>query len=123
VTEAVAPDTASRAATQEDAWTSRLATRSCRPRPRRSPACAARRVPNHLRMSRGSQGKGPAMPADMLRSFVFARHAESAANAADVLNTGHKTQPGRCPHFRDGTPPCGPGGPVRQRNSKDTVTR
>jgi hypothetical protein len=31
------------------------------------------------------------MPADMLRSFVFARHAESAANAADVLNTGHKT--------------------------------
>src|SRR5260221_13499059 len=27
------------------------------------------------------------MPADMLRLFVFARHAESAANAADVLNT------------------------------------
>jgi len=27
------------------------------------------------------------MPAGMLRLFVFARHAESAANAADVLNT------------------------------------
>lgn len=27
------------------------------------------------------------MPADVLRLFVFARHAESAANAADVLNT------------------------------------
>ena len=27
------------------------------------------------------------MPADMLRLFVFARHAESAANAAHVLNT------------------------------------
>src|SRR5258708_20356154 len=27
------------------------------------------------------------MPADMLRLFVFARHAESAANAANVLNT------------------------------------
>ena len=27
------------------------------------------------------------MPADMLRLFVFARHAQSAANAADVLNT------------------------------------
>jgi broad specificity phosphatase PhoE len=27
------------------------------------------------------------MPADMLRLFVFARHAESAANAAKVLNT------------------------------------
>jgi broad specificity phosphatase PhoE len=27
------------------------------------------------------------MPADVLRFFVFARHAESAANAADVLNT------------------------------------
>jgi broad specificity phosphatase PhoE len=27
------------------------------------------------------------MPADMLRLFVFARHAESTANAADVLNT------------------------------------
>jgi len=25
------------------------------------------------------------MPADVLRLFVFARHAESAANAADVL--------------------------------------
>ena len=27
------------------------------------------------------------MPADVFRLFVFARHAESAANAADVLNT------------------------------------
>ena len=27
------------------------------------------------------------MPADVLRLFVFARHAESAANAADVLST------------------------------------
>jgi broad specificity phosphatase PhoE len=27
------------------------------------------------------------MPADVLRLFVFARHAESAANTADVLNT------------------------------------
>ena len=27
------------------------------------------------------------MPADMLRVFVFARHAESVANAADVLST------------------------------------
>src|SRR5258708_19696403 len=27
------------------------------------------------------------MPADVVRLFVFARHAESAANAADVLNT------------------------------------
>jgi broad specificity phosphatase PhoE len=27
------------------------------------------------------------MPADLLRLFVFARHAESAANAANVLNT------------------------------------
>src|SRR5258708_8744780 len=27
------------------------------------------------------------MPADMLRLFVFARHAESVANAANVLNT------------------------------------
>ena len=27
------------------------------------------------------------MPADVLRLFVFARHAESAANAADVLNS------------------------------------
>jgi len=27
------------------------------------------------------------MPADALRVFVFARHAESVANAADVLNT------------------------------------
>jgi len=27
------------------------------------------------------------MPADALRVFVFARHAESAANAADVLST------------------------------------
>lgn len=27
------------------------------------------------------------MPSDVLRLFVFARHAESAANAADVLNT------------------------------------
>jgi hypothetical protein len=27
------------------------------------------------------------MPADVLRLFVLARHAESAANAADVLNT------------------------------------
>ena len=27
------------------------------------------------------------MPGDMLRLFVFARHAESAANAADVLST------------------------------------
>ena len=27
------------------------------------------------------------MPADVIRLFVFARHAESAANAADVLNT------------------------------------
>jgi broad specificity phosphatase PhoE len=27
------------------------------------------------------------MPADALRLFVFARHAESAANAADVLST------------------------------------
>jgi broad specificity phosphatase PhoE len=27
------------------------------------------------------------MPADLLRLFVFARHAESAANAADVLST------------------------------------
>src|SRR5260370_26715642 len=27
------------------------------------------------------------MPADMLRFFIFARHAESTANAANVLNT------------------------------------
>ena len=27
------------------------------------------------------------MPADMLRTFVLARHAESARNAAGVLNT------------------------------------
>lgn len=27
------------------------------------------------------------MPADVLRLFVFARHAKSAANAADVLST------------------------------------
>ena len=27
------------------------------------------------------------MPADVLRLFVFARHAESAANAANVLNS------------------------------------
>jgi broad specificity phosphatase PhoE len=32
------------------------------------------------------------MPADALRLFVFARHAESAANAADVLST-NPTQP------------------------------
>jgi broad specificity phosphatase PhoE len=40
------------------------------------------------------------MPADVLRLFVFARHAESAANAADVLNTNPSqpvalTEPGR----------------------------
>jgi hypothetical protein len=27
------------------------------------------------------------MPADMLRLFVFARHAESVANAANMLNS------------------------------------
>ncbi len=31
------------------------------------------------------------MPAEALRLFVFARHAESAANAADVLSTIHLT--------------------------------
>jgi broad specificity phosphatase PhoE len=40
------------------------------------------------------------MPADVLRLFVFARHAESAANAADVLSTSPSqpvalTAPGR----------------------------
>jgi hypothetical protein len=29
----------------------------------------------------------PAMPADVLRPFVFARHAESVANAANMLNS------------------------------------
>src|SRR5882724_5286317 len=35
----------------------------------------------------GYQGKEACMPADVFRLFVFARHAESAANVADVLNT------------------------------------
>jgi broad specificity phosphatase PhoE len=35
----------------------------------------------------GYQGKEPAVPSDVLRLFVFARHAESAANAANVVNS------------------------------------
>jgi broad specificity phosphatase PhoE len=34
-----------------------------------------------------SSGRRPTMPADVLRLFVFARHAESAANAANMLNS------------------------------------
>src|SRR5260370_26801942 len=53
----------------------------------RPPPCTIHRVPDDLRMPWVPRGRRPAMPADILRLFVFARHAESAANAADVLNT------------------------------------
>src|SRR5690349_13547879 len=53
----------------------------------RPPRCTIHRVPDDFRMPLGTRGRRPAMPAEALRLFIFARHAESAANAAGVLNT------------------------------------